>query len=339
MSNYTIYALAESEITISNGKILDGVDQGDGSHLNGETITINSHNFEAVAISDGGTDTNFSDSDSDQVLDGTQTVFGVSYTGGTVVEAEYSLPVVDQFGNPYTVIGFNINNSSPAYGTVEGIAFLDNIPPIGSILTVGTASEGPSNTGTTSTPSDTYAEPACFVTGTLIDTVSGPVPVERLTAGIRIPTLRNGAQPLRRVVRSVHRVADLAAHPRHRPILIAKDALGPGRPDAPLQVSPQHRVLVEGWQAELLFGQTEVLVAATHLQNGQTISVAPVTGDVTYHHLVFDRHQVVRSHGVLSESFLADPVLAGAGRPTRTSQAAHRCLRRFEAPLLTFSLS
>ncbi len=304
MANYTIYALAESEMTISNGAVLDGVTQGDGSHLLNETITLNSNNWEAVAISDGGTDVNFSDTDSDQTLNGTQTIFGTSYSGGTRVEAEYTLTVEDPDGNVYTLIGFNINNSSPAYGTVEGLAFIGSFPPRDVALTVTGTAEGPPNSGGTSTPATTYATPPCFVSGTLIDTDKGPVPVERLRPGQRIRTLDEGYQPLLLSLATTLSADALARAPGNRPIRICKDAIRPGTPARDITVSPQHKVLVDDWRAELFFGTDEVLVPAKYLVNGIDIRIDERPRGVTYHHLVFGKHQILSAHGLFSESFL-----------------------------------
>ncbi len=67
-------------------------------------------------------------------------------------------------------------------------------------------------------------------------------------------------------------------------------------------MSPQHKVLVTGWRAELFFGENEVLVAAAHLVNADTIHRAP-RRHVTYHHLMFDAHEILLADGVPSESF------------------------------------
>lgn len=67
-------------------------------------------------------------------------------------------------------------------------------------------------------------------------------------------------------------------------------------------VSQQHRMLVTGWQAELLFGEDEVLVPAVHLLNDTTVRLQR-GGAVQYHHLLLDRHAVIETNGAWSESF------------------------------------
>ncbi|WP_201722215.1 Hint domain-containing protein, partial [Sulfitobacter sp. HI0023] len=70
-----------------------------------------------------------------------------------------------------------------------------------------------------------------------------------------------------------------------------------------LLVSPLHRVLIRDSLAALLFGEDEVLIAARDLVNDRSVLRKP-GGDVTYVHLMFDRHQVVFSEGLATESFL-----------------------------------
>ena len=76
-------------------------------------------------------------------------------------------------------------------------------------------------------------------------------------------------------------------------------------------LSPEHRVLLTSSMAELLFGEAEVLVAAKHLVNDRTIRRRP-GGEVDYLHLMFDRHQVIWSEGLASESFLPGGQALGA---------------------------
>jgi hypothetical protein len=134
----------------------------------------------------------------------------------------------------------------------------------------------------------------CFAAGTLIDTPDGQRPVETLVAGDPVLTVDNGPRPLRWV--GSRRIAGTG---RMAPVLFRAGAIGNTRD---LRLSPQHRVLVTGWQAELLFGQVEVLAPAVALVNGETIRRAPVDA-VTYVHLLFDRHELIWSEGAATESF------------------------------------
>ena len=67
-------------------------------------------------------------------------------------------------------------------------------------------------------------------------------------------------------------------------------------------MSRQHRMLVTGPRAELMFGTGEVLVRALHLLALPGISAARLP-EVTSIHLLFDHHEVVLSDGAWSESF------------------------------------
>lgn len=293
MPVYDIFVLDESNITVSGGVGLDGITQGDGSHLVGETITLNSAAGQAVSITDN--DANFEDNDGSQRLNGDHIIDGTTYSSGAVVEAEYSF-VLSDGTNTYTVIGFNVRDSSPSYATIEGLAFID-APPVGVPLTVVSASEGPSYHNTE------YSGPICFAEGTLIETASGPRLVEDLAPGDLVCTATDGLQPLRWLYARPH-----AGHGAAAPILFKAGAIGNRRD---LIVSRQHRVRVKSWRSELLFGQPEVLVTAQDMVNGCDI-VERFGGAVTYYHLMFDTHQLIWSEGVLSESFQPGRYALGA---------------------------
>lgn len=183
----------------------------------------------------------------------------------------------------------------------------------------------------------------CFVAGTLIATPDGDRRAEGLVPGDLVMTKDEGAQPLRWIgSRRVAATGDFA------PIHIRANTLGQHRD---LLVSPLHRVLIKDSLAELLFGEAEVLVSARDLVNDHSITRRE-GGEVTYVHLLFDRHQVVFSEGLETESFLPGPQTAcsfeaevveeiysifpeldpetGAGYPV----AARRTLKRYEAELL-----
>ena len=134
----------------------------------------------------------------------------------------------------------------------------------------------------------------CFVRGTLIKTDRGEVAIEALTPGDRVLTLDNGYQPLRWIGSTTRPAQGALA-----PVVIRAGALGN---DRDLRVSPQHRMLLRGWQASLLFGETEVLVSAKSLVNDQTI-LREEGGTVDYFHILFDQHEIVFAEGAASESF------------------------------------
>jgi hypothetical protein len=138
----------------------------------------------------------------------------------------------------------------------------------------------------------------CFVAGTLILTADGERLVEDLEPGDLVMTQDDGPQPLRWIGRR-----QVAASGALAPIEIAAGTFGNHRK---LRVSPQHRILVRDSLAELLFGEPEVLVSAKDLVNDRSVRVA-AGGMVDYVHLLFDKHQIVSSCGLATESFLPGP--------------------------------
>ena len=142
----------------------------------------------------------------------------------------------------------------------------------------------------------------CFVAGTLIDTAQGLVAVQDLRVGDAVWTLDAGYQPLRWIGTRRISGAQMQADPRLCPVVFAAGSLGDGLPKRAMAVSPQHRICVTGWRAEMHFGSHEVLVPAISLVNDQTIRQAGPR-EVTYVHFLLDAHQIVRSDGVLTESF------------------------------------
>ncbi|ETD87374.1 Hint domain-containing protein [Rhodobacter capsulatus] len=148
----------------------------------------------------------------------------------------------------------------------------------------------------------------CFTPGTLIDTPAGPRPVEALRPGDRVSTRDDGAQEILWIGSRRMSGARLYALPHLRPVRLGAVRLRAGapgllRPAADLLVSPQHRVLVRGAAARALFNEPEVLVQACDLVDDAAVRVATRLPEVTYLHLLFARHQVIRANGIETESF------------------------------------
>ncbi|PRX35064.1 Hint domain-containing protein [Meinhardsimonia xiamenensis] len=315
MATYDLWILGESNISISGGKTLDGITQGDGSHLVGETITLDAPAWEKVEIDDD--DAVFADNDGSQRLAGGQTIDGVSYAGGTRVEAEYKLVLEDPAtGRTYTVVAFNVNNSNPAYGTVEGLAFIGppkDWPPVGTPLRVVSASEGPRQNDPNFEYQDHVAP--CFTPGTRIATPLGPQPVESLRAGDLVLTQDSGARPIRLALRTHISTARLRVAPQLAPVRIPRGSMGEGLPERDLLVSPQHRMLLRDPLCELLFGETEMLAAASHLPWARPVSPAQLPGGVEYVHLLLERHEILFAEGAPTESLLLAPMICDRAPP------------------------
>ncbi|TDE37115.1 choice-of-anchor L domain-containing protein [Antarcticimicrobium sediminis] len=135
----------------------------------------------------------------------------------------------------------------------------------------------------------------CLVAGTMVETPNGMVAVEDLVPGDLVMTRDDGPQPVRWCGSSTRRASGQDA-----PVVIAAGTLGD---HGTAELSQNHRVLMRSPQAELLFGEGEVLVKAKDLVNGATIRLRGDGAQVTYVHVMFDSHQIIRGNGLDSESY------------------------------------
>ena len=184
----------------------------------------------------------------------------------------------------------------------------------------------------------------CFTLGTRILTPYGERAIETLKAGDKLVTRDNGLRPIRWIGRRTVTGRGVLA-----PIEITPDEPADGR--AALRISPLHRMLFTGYRAQMLFGQSEVLVAAKHLINGADIRQAPCD-EVTYIHVMLDAHEIIFAEGTATESFYAgtqgiDAVTEGAreemfslfpelrSNPGAHGRTARICLQPHEVQLLS----
>lgn len=166
-------------------------------------------------------------------------------------------------------------------------------------------------TGTSAADTDTDVVTieilVCVARGTLVETTSGPVSVEDIRPGQMVTTKDNGAQPVRWIGSRLLTTEQLSVDASLRPIRISRGALGQNMPLQDLIVSPQHRVFLSDWRAELMFGEPEVLVPAKALVNDASIRIDESLEPTEYFHLMFDDHQVIFTDGAPTESFFAGP--------------------------------
>lgn len=197
-----------------------------------------------------------------------------------------------------TVVAFHSFNTTvtatagPANGMTSGI-----------VGTTGTGGSLESTDGVnyTATGTPTPSVVPCFVTGTLVQTPEGLLPVETLKSGDSVLTLDNGPQQLlwagRRDVTKAERSA-----PENATILIPSEAFGPSCPTHSLLVSRNHRIALSGPTIELLYGVPEVLVAAKNMVGKAGVRSVSLPRGLAYHHLLFENHEIVLSNGMASES-------------------------------------
>ncbi len=192
----------------------------------------------------------------------------------------------------YTGTTFYLDGGLPAVFTPTDGQVLQNGTFVSSTYVTNSTQMPVANTG-----------PTCFTPGTMIRTPGGLTRIEELQEGDAVQTKDNGAQQIRWIGSRRMSGARLFAMPKLRPVRIAAGLLGADVPEGDLVVSPEHRILIKGPVALDLFNTPEVLVAAKDLINGTSISVDLRVREVTYIHLLFDRHQVMWANGVETESF------------------------------------
>jgi hypothetical protein len=195
----------------------------------------------------------------------------------------------------------------------------------------------------------------CFTPGTMIATPYGLRDVADIAKGDMVLTHDEGPQPVLITTRTHLSGQELTQSPHLRPILLRAGSLGPNLPDRDLLVSPQHRMLLSGWRAQLLFSADQLLAPAKGLLNDSTILSQTAKQGVTYIHLGFARHQIITANGAPTESLHTGDVskenMHPAAReelfalfpdlrtqPDNRSDTARTCLTFSETRLLVPSL-
>ncbi len=180
------------------------------------------------------------------------------------------------------------------------LMFLDDVPPEGTELWVTHVTDQALHAHRSGDP---VPHVICFTPDTRIATPDGQRLLRELREDDLILTKDDGPQPVRWIGSRRMSGARLYAMPELRPIRVRAGAMGMDVPDGDLLVSREHRMLLKGAMAQELFNTDEVLVAAKDLVNDHSIIAERLTPQVTYVHLLLDRHQVVFANGLETESF------------------------------------
>jgi hypothetical protein len=136
----------------------------------------------------------------------------------------------------------------------------------------------------------------CFLRGTLVQTPGGEIPVEELTIGALVDTLR-GPMPVKWIGRQRFEKASPSWHWSVAPIRVARFALSDQYPRRDLFLSPHHSLFIDG-----------SLIPVEWLVNGRSITLAEMDDreSIDYFHIELETHEVVFAEGTPVETLLID---------------------------------
>ncbi len=180
------------------------------------------------------------------------------------------------------------------------LSFPDGLPPAGCDFRVVRV---PKEEDIVHRSHDMGGDVICFSKGTRIRCDRVDRPVENLVPGDLVQTKDDGLQEVLWIGQRRMSGARLFAIPQLRPVRLRANAIDSDIPDADLLVSPHHRILLEGAQAQALFNQSEVLVSAIDLIDDQNVFVDHSVKEVWYYHLLLQNHSILWANGVQTESY------------------------------------
>ncbi len=136
----------------------------------------------------------------------------------------------------------------------------------------------------------------CFLRGTMIATPTGEVAVEALRRGDLVTALEGDgptARPVTWVGSSLMRVSEQADPDAALPVRIVRHAFAMNVPHRDLLVTPEHCILTEAG-----------LVPARMLVNGASVLIDRSLSEYEYYHVELERHGILLSEGLSTESYL-----------------------------------
>ena len=163
----------------------------------------------------------------------------------------------------------------------------------------------------------------CFAAETRITTNFGTKPAGDIEPGDHIMTPDNGFQAVVWCYAKSWSADDIAMCPKLRPVKVDTGALGHGLPLAPLRVSRQHRLLVQGPIAQRMFGHKEVLVPAVALVGLPGIDIDTSNAPISYVHIMCAQHEVIFAEGAPTETLFLGREAVSAIAPDAFADLAH----------------
>jgi hypothetical protein len=203
-------------------------------------------------------------------------------------------------GDYSSLYGGSIGNQSGSYGnfviratTPNGVVISQSSQATTGYLLANTTYTNGDNiaSGMNTTTAYTY----CFLSGTMITTPRGDVPVEYLAIGDMVTTADGRDVPVRWI--GIQRVKNnMFTHHTKAPVCIAAGALGNGLPQDDLYLSADHGLIIDG-----------MVVNAGALVNHGTIrfvAMAEMPAEFTYYHIETQAHDEILANGTPAETFI-----------------------------------
>ena len=227
-------------------------------------------------------------------------------TGHVSGDVTQSAVVYDTSGNVVVSGALEL----PAYAELSGpggYIYLDRFEVNG--VHVGYASSKQLTPGSSYAITDTYSTDVaysylegnsipCFAQGTKIETDQGYLNVEDIVAGTRVCTLDHGPQEVLCHFVTPVSLLRLLLSPKLWPVSVPNGQNG----GEDLWVSKDHRVLLREPLINLYFGYEDVLGPAEGYGRCRP-SLSRWPSGIQYHHLLFERHQIIKANGLWVESF------------------------------------
>ncbi|MBB5730447.1 hypothetical protein FHS99_002950 [Sphingomonas prati] len=218
-----------------------------------------------------------------------------SLSGGQIVPIDIQTGVFTLAGSTYQFVGASENSQQLFFRPVGQGEFREIS---GNIYYTGADLYAISNTGPELTVTTIYdshfsydeRSPLCFVSGSLISTDRGNIPVEDLVIGDRLVTI-SGTE---------HSVSwlgwgTMVVGPSNQPVIIRAHAFSDDSPFEDLRVTSGHGIKVG-----------DVLIPAGLLVNGTSIIFDTASRYVTVFHVASARHVILLANGLHAESYRDD---------------------------------
>ncbi len=147
----------------------------------------------------------------------------------------------------------------------------------------------------------------CFTPEVLIATLRGAVPAGQIKVGDLLQTADNGYQQVIWTGSRTLSSADLARRPHLRPYLLRPGGLL--RPERPMLLSPQHRLLTgrKAFGGDEQFDESFLSAKLLAELDTRCVQLSGARGPVTYVHLMTEQHEVIFAEGIATETFWPGP--------------------------------